>query len=232
MIAAARAALNLCLSDQAGWLWRALLKVVLPLAVAFGIAMGCYLLYSLVLSEIPPDGREVPFKDVLITVLAIAGLGIAAFGAGTYKILSIAIESNVNRKIDRNLWLARVQQAVNTGWLYWHLSQITKGRPLPERRFYLRQSVIETDNAITWIHSRLDERERDVEKMLLVARNNWAFYICELDILGERQDRATSSVALDYLAFLEQGRSRFPEIASDLIDTIRKVAAQFPATTL
>ena len=194
--------------------------------------MGCYLLYGLTISEIPENQYEVPFKDVLQTVLAIAGIGIAVFGIGVYRLLSDAVEKNVSARTDRNLWLARVQQAVNTGWLYWHLSQMSKGKPLPERRFYVRQSVIETENAITWIHSLLDERERDVEQMLLVARNNWAFYICELDLLGERQDQATKSVALDYLVYLKQGMSRFPEIAGDLTDTIEKVAARFPATTL
>ena len=205
---------------------------MLPSAIAFAIAMGCFGLYSLVMDEVPSDEREVPFKDVLLTVLAIAAIGIAAFGAGTYKLLSIAIESNVRVRTDRNLWLSRVQQAVNTGWLYWHLSQMAKGRPLPERRFYLRQSIIETDNAITWIHSHLDESERDVEKMLLVALNNWAFYIYELDLLGERQDYAMKSIALDYIASLEQKMSQFPEIANDLTDTIRKVAARFRTATL
>ena len=193
--------------------------------------MGCYWLYGLVMDGAPQDTREVPFKDVLQTVLALAAIGITAFGVGVYKLLSIAIETKIRRMTDRNLWLARVQQAVNTGWLYWHLSQITKGRPLPERRFYLGQSIVETDNAINWIHSHLDESERDVEKMLLVALNNWAFYIYELDFLGERQDLAMKSVALDYLAFLERRKSRFPEIANDLTDTIRKVAARFQATT-
>lgn len=209
-----------------------MIRNVLPLAIAFAIAMGCFWLYSLVMGEAPSDGGEIPFKDVLLTVLAIAAIGIAVFGAGAYKLLSIAIESNVRERTDRNLWLGRVQQSVNTGWLYWHLSQIAKGRPLPERRFYLRQSIIETDIAITWIHSRLDESERDVEKMLLVALNNWAFYIYELDLLGERQDYAMKSIALDYIAFLEQRMSKFPEIANDLTDTIKKVAARFRTTTL
>lgn len=208
-----------------------MIRNVLPLAIAFAIAMGCFWLYSLVMGEVPQDTGEVPFKDVLLTVLAIAAIGITVFGAGTYKLLSIAIESNVHARADRNLWLGRVQQSVNTGWLYWHLSQITKGRPLPERRFYLRQSIIETDNAITWIHSHLDESERDVEKMLLVALNNWAFYIYELDLLGERQDCAMKSIALDYIASLEQKMSQFPEIANELTDTIKKVATRFRATT-
>ena len=72
--------------------------------------MSCYLLYGLVKGEVPAGQGEVPFKDVLLTVLAIAGIGIAAFGVGAYALLSKKIEANVQSKTDRGLWLARVQE--------------------------------------------------------------------------------------------------------------------------
>ncbi len=89
--------------------------VVLPLALAFGTAMGCYVLYGLAMGEVPASQKEIPFKDVLLTVLAIAGIGFAVFGAGAYALLSNKIETNLQSKMDRGLWLARAQEVIDVG---------------------------------------------------------------------------------------------------------------------
>ena len=218
-------------TSSLSWAWKLLIQVVAPLAIAFGIAMGCYALYGLVMDEFPADQREVPFNDVLITVLAIAGIGIAAFGAGAYRLLSASIEAKVRAETDKSLWLSRVKQAVDSGWLYWHLYQMSNGKPLPTRRFYLLQAMRENRYAIEWIHSHLDENERPVEILLVLARNNWAYYIYELDLAIEKASQADKAIALECVAYLEQRMSKFPDLADEISDTIVKVAGRFRSAT-
>lgn len=214
------------------WAWKLLIQVVAPLAIAFGIAMGCYALYNLVMGEFPADQREVPFTDVLLTVLAIAGIGIAAFGWGIYRILSAEIGATVHKNTEKSLWQARVQQTVDLGWLYWHLYQMSNGKPLPVRRFYLIQAIEETKGAFEWLYDHLDENERSVEMMLVVARNNWAYYIYEMDLAIEKVSQADKAIALECITYLEQRMSKFPDLSDNISDTITKVASRFrPATS-
>ena len=231
MITTTRAALNLCLSGKTGWLWRVLLKIFLPLAVAFGIAMGCYVLYGLVMSEMPSGERTVPFKDVLITVLTIASIGIALAGAGAYSFLSNRIETKVQTKTDRSLWLARGQEVVNTGWLYWQLYLLSGGKPLPTRRSLLGQAISETRQALIWVRSHLDENEIEIELLSVKARNNLAYYIFEFDSSIEIVDRASKLTALECIEYIEQRLFLFPDLTEEFNHTIEKVAARFRSTT-
>ena len=171
------------------------------------------------------------FKYVLLTVLTIAAIGIATFGTGAYRILSGRIEANLRSRADRNLWLARVKQTVDVGWLYWQLYLLSEDKPLCIRRSFLVQAIEETKGAIVWLHAHLDENEREVEQMLFVARNNWAYYIYQLDSSVENVDQANRLIALECISFLEQRISRFPELSVSATDTIKKVADHFRATT-
>ena len=213
------------------WVYRQTLGILLILAVAFTLAMGCYALYAVVTGAFPAEHRPIPMYEVLSFVLAIAAIGIAAFGWGVYRILSASIEATVQKGTERSLWLARVKQTVDTGWLYWHLYQMSNGKPIPTRRFYLLQAIQETKQAFEWIHNHLDENERPVENMLVVVRNNWAYYIYEHDLAISKVGPADKAVALECVAYLEQRVSIFPDLSDEISDTIIKVAARFRTTT-
>ena len=155
------------------------------------------------------DEREVPFEDVLLTVLAIAGIGIAAFGVGVYSLLSNKIETNVQSRTDRTIWLAWVKEAIDIGWLHWQLYILSKGKPLPVRRSFLVYAINETKEAVIRVHSQLNENERDVEKLLLLARNNWAYYIYELDSSVEKVDQSNRLIALECIEYLKKRVYKF-----------------------
>ncbi len=220
------------LSGRNSWAWRFLSSTVLPLAVVFGVAMGCYWLYGLVMTGVPPDSREVPYKDVLQTVLTLAAVGIAVFGVGAYVVLSNNIEAKVRSRTDRSLWLARGQEVVNTGWLYWQLYRLSDGKPLPTRRSLLDQAISETRQALIWVHSHLDENELETELLSVKARNNLAYYIYELDSSIGKVDRASKLTALECIDYVGQRLFRFPELTEEVNHTIEKVAAHFGTTTL
>ena len=122
------------LSRRSDWVWRLLLDVALPAALSYGLGMGCYLLFTQVLSQSAPSGTTDQFKDVFQTVLAISAIAITAFGVGVYRLLSQEIEEKVARNTERNVWRANTRQKIDTGLLYWDLYQLSSGRPNPVRR--------------------------------------------------------------------------------------------------
>ena len=215
-----------------GWVWKQLIQVVVPIAIAFGIAMGCYALYSLVMGEFPADQHETPFTDVLLTVLAIAGIGIAAFGAGAYKLLSASIESKVRAETDKSLWLSIVVQTVDSGFLYWSLYQLSVGKPLPVRRHFLAWAIYETRKAQGYIRAHLSLNDPSVLRQSIMVRNNWAYFIYEKDRELDKASPDERAIALDCVEYLERYKTDFPELTPNIIDTIEKVAGHFrPATS-
>ena len=119
---------------------RFLYGYLIPVAVAFLLlAVGMYF----VLESIPtlfdvvrgapsiqqPDvpANQQVFKDVLQTVLAVAALAIAAFGYGTYKILSSQIESKVVENTETRYQESLAYQRVSFAFIYWLLYETTKG---------------------------------------------------------------------------------------------------------
>lgn len=219
------------------WAWRLLFGIVFPLALAAVAIAGCYALYGWVVSEIPTGQREVPFKDVLTTVLAIAALGITAFGAGAYLLLSAKIEANVRTNTDKNLWLSRSQESVDIGFVYWNFYQMCAGAPMPTRSHYLQLAILDTKQAYRWLQDHMDVKERQAERMLTIAQNNWAFYIYEQDLYEQdlaltKVGQADKETALKCVEYLEQRTTKFPELTEELVDTIQEVAGRFrPATS-
>ena len=193
--------------------------------------MGCYALYGLTLSEIPSDQREAPFKDVLLTVLAIAAIGIAAFGVGAYKLLSASIESKVKAETDKSLWLAVVVQTVDSGFLYWSLYEMSAGKPLPVRRHFLAWAIYETRRAHDYIRAHLSVKDHLVLKQFIMVRNNWAYFIYEKDRELDKASPDERAIVLACLKDLEQYKTDFPDMTPNIIDTIEKVAGHFRPTT-
>ena len=131
--------------------------------------------------------------------------------------------------------MARAQEVTDVGWLYWHLYKLSSGNCQSTRKFFLERAILETRFAIDWIYTYLDRNERDVEQLLVKARNNLAYYIYEMDISIEKVSQIDRSMALECVAYVVERASRFPEFYPELIDqfidTIEKVAAHFGATT-
>ena len=218
-------------TPRLSWAWRQLFAVILPLALAFALAMGCYKLFGLLFEGFAAEPSQAVLYEVLTIVLAIAAIGIAAIGIGAYRLLAASIEAAIKSRSDREFWLTRVKQTVDTGWLYWHLYQLAEEKPLPSRKFFLQQAINETRWALEWIHSHLDSNDRDVEMMLVIARNNWAYYIYEFDRAIEQVSQADKTIAMECVAYLRQRISRFPSLAEDIHSTIQKVAGHFSSAT-
>ena len=217
--------------SKIGWFWRQAIGLMLLLGVAFIIAMACYAAYAGVTGAFPVEQREPPFYEILSLVLALAAIGITAFGVGAYRLLSATIERKVNERAEVNLKLANSIQRIDTGWLYWHLYQLSDRKRLDDRRIYLEQAITETIHAFKLLSGLPSSALAANEKLLIMSRNNWAYFIYEKDLLVGVSD-ADKRIALECLEYIESRISQAPEFSEELTDTIEKVAGRFrPATS-
>ena len=218
--------------SKVGWFWRQAIGLTLLLGVAFIIAMACYAAYAGVTGAFPVEQREPPFYEILSLVLALAAIGITAFGVGAYRLLSAAIERKVNERVEIARVKALVVQAIDDGWLYWNLYLLSEGKPQPARSQLLESAIIETQKGYDFIHQHLDTKEHEVRKFLAIIKNNWAFYIYEKARLSFKISRSEKALALGFIDDLEKEIALFPDLTTDFIDTIEKVAGRFrPATS-
>ena len=109
---------------------RVLYDVVIPLCVGFAlVAVGMYfVLQSAPLVQgvmiMTPSGQQVEvvtdhqiFRDVLQSVLAIAAIGLAAFGYGAYRLLSSLIEDKVTKRIEARYQMSQAHQRTELGYI-------------------------------------------------------------------------------------------------------------------
>ena len=219
--------------------WRTLIGITILSALVFALGIGCYWLFTIVVIDIPPAQGQVLFKDlfkdVLQTVLAIAAIGIAAFGAafgfGIYKLLSRQIEEKVVQTNEKNLNITFARLKIDTGLLYWNLYRLSQGQQKLGRLGFLEKAIEETKEAYERAITTLDDRELRVERIMMSVKNNWAFYIYEQDSNFGPVASADKEIALECLRYINARKTKFSDITVQTLDTIEKVAGQFePAT--
>ena len=229
---------------------RILYDLVIPLAVGFSlVAVGMYF----VLQSVPlaqgvvvetPSGQQVEvvtdhqiFKDVLQTVLAVAAIGIAAFGVGTYKLLSSQIEEKVGKGIEARYHMSLAHQRTELGYMNWMLfknsqegSEIAKG--------YINGAIRHTRIAFEEHAVELDEKEHQAERLICDIRNNWAYYASEKHHMSEMYDvfkgvnLHEQDQFLSFADWIEERIANHPENASDYRDTIDTVRKRFKSSDI
>ncbi|MCY3542872.1 MAG: hypothetical protein OXH22_02345 [Chloroflexi bacterium] len=220
---------------------RILYGYIIPSAVAFLlIAVGVYfVLNSLpLLLDIERKSSALEqqvivadqhiFKDVLQTVLAVAALSIAAFGYGTYKILSSQIEAKVRERIETRYEMSLAHQRTSLGFMNWMLYENSpKGSDMAKG--YLDEAIRHTRIAFEEHAVELDEKEHRAERLICDIRNNWAYYVSEKHYMSERYDVFISvspreqEQFLSFVEWIEERIKNHPDNASDYRDTIDAV---------
>ena len=171
------------------------------------------------------------FKDVLQTVLAIAALSIAAFGYGTYKILSAQIEDRVRKRTDARYQMSQAHQRTALGYMNWMLyenskqdSKIAKG--------YLDEAIRHTRIAFKDHVVELDEKDHKVERLICDIRNNLAYYASEKHSEFGGLSQSEQGQFLSFIDWIEERINNHPENASDYRDTINTVRKRFKASDI
>lgn len=217
-------------TPRLSWAWRQLFAVILPLALAFGLAMGCYKLFGLLFEGFAAEPSQAVLYEVLTIVLAIAAIGIAALGLLAYRLIVSNVQLQVSKSTDTSLKLSRCAHKIDTGLVHWHLYQLSDGKPLPARRVCIEQAIKETRQAFEILSEAIDAEGKDKERLFMTIKNNWAYFIYEKALLCGIEP-FESRTALECLEYLECRVSLIPELSEEFMDTIEKVAGLLRPTT-
>ena len=219
---------------------RFLYGYLIPFAMAFVLlAVGIYFVLESIptLLDIARGGAatvqqpeivasQQVFKDVLQTVLAIAALSIAAFGYGTYKILSSQIEERVIVNTETRYQTSLAHHRTALGYMNWMLYENSK-QDSKIAEDYLDEAIRHTRIAFDEHALNLDEKERKIERLVCDIRNNWAYYASEKHIeFGGIPDHEQAQ-SMSFVDWLEARIDNHPDNASDYRDTIDTVRERF-----
>ena len=222
---------------------RVLYDLVIPLAIGFVlVSAGTYF----VLQSVPlvqgaimmtPFGQQVEvvtdhqiFKDVLLSVLAIATIGLAAFGYGAYKILSSQIEESVRKRIEARYQMSQAHGRTSLGLMNWMLYKNSGQNPdkaNDKAEAYLEEAIRYTRIAYTLHAIELDKNDHRVERLICDIRNNWAYYASEKHCKFGGISASEQGQFLRFADWIEERINDHPENATDYQDTIDVVRRRF-----
>lgn len=200
-------------------------NVVFPLVVILAVLALAYLMFSLGLkfydqlgSGVVPDSdnKYEVLRDTLVIVMTSAALAIAMFGTLVYFLLQSRLRIEVEKSVTESFRRAVLKSMINQGFLLWEQSKYTG------ESFYLKQAIDVSKEASS-IASQLDESIPENEEALCTLRNNWAWYLMQVEEITESEKRQVRWFA-DYI---EQRLGRF-ESHDSWIDTIIVVREKFP----
>lgn len=153
------------------------------------------------------------FHDLLIIILTLAAVTITLFGFIAYRLLRDRLEKHSTELMNKIYLKAVARSLNNIGWSFWDI--FAKDRSAIS---HLENAIELTDYAYREFVCQLDCNERDSRKLLILIRNNLAYYYAELCSVN-RALTTERQLALDYADYLRQIWYDFPEITSELIVT-------------
>ncbi len=221
---------------------RILYGYLIPFAVAFLlVAVGMYfvlesvpLLLDIGRGETVAQQPEIAadqqvFKDVLQTVLAVAALAIAAFGYGTYKILSSQIEERVRRNMDSQYRLTMAYHRTSYAFVFWRLYEDAE-KQSTTANVYLDVAIDHTRRALDDHAIDMNQDDPEVEQLICEIRNNLAYYISEKHRCFGPIAPEERAECLGFVDWLEGRVNRYPQRSLDYRDTIDTVRRRFSTT--
>ena len=218
---------------------RLLYDLIVPLSVGFVlVAIGMYfVLLSVPLVQgtvmMTPSGQQLEvvtdhqiFRDVLQTVLAVAAIGITAFGVGAYRLLSSQIGNKVRKRIEARYLKSLAYHRAALGYMNWILYENSKPQP-DIAKIYLDEAIRHTRVAYDENAVNLDARETEYEHLICQVRNNLAFFISEKHIEFGPLDATVKAECLSFANWLEARIDNHPTDAHEYRDTIDTVMQCF-----
>ena len=180
-----------------------------------------------VFSNIPTEASSGgDFKDVLLTILAIAAIAITAFGFGAYRLLSQQLHDEIERSVESKFLRGLSYNRVSLGFVYWRLYENFR----PDRtaaESYLDKAIEQTRSAYVRYAALLDTSDRAVDRLISDIRNNWAAYIVEKDSRFGPVEASDRAAALACAEHLTVRIANFPAEAVGWQDTIEAVRNRF-----
>jgi hypothetical protein len=199
------------------------------IAIIIGAYIGayCYWLALLTTNFIKTElttenGKYEILRDLIGILLAVIGI----VGYAIYITMTKLIEKRVKTYTEalHNRSLAAMKMQV--GFSYWIDYKKKKHRDKKSKLDTLKKNVIFNTKIAYQYSSKLDEENMDDEYVILLIKNNLAYYLAERKRLGEAEE-GDDVFALELIQYVYDRIYKFPILRGTYLDTYRFVKKQF-----
>ena len=195
-----------------GSTWRALVIVIFSLGLLFG-----YFFWGPLGSSCPEKIKFEVFRDLLIIILAISAIFISLLGWAAYRIVesrTMKRSEEFSKELMGEIYLKSLGNALcNLGLIFW------KNYKEHKVMLDLEHAIELTNDALQKYGLKLDKTRAENKKIIIIYKNNLAFYLAEYAALG-KADSQQKNLALEYANYVYSQRINLPEDdAKDIIDT-------------
>jgi len=168
-------------------------------------------------------------RDTLTIVLALLALGIAAFGTGAYLMLRQQVKRDAAERSRAEAERALAASINNQGfYLFWRQYKRLKDAGNPER-FFLDLAIEVTKEAWFGYGIYLDDKERDVEEIICIIKNNLAYYVAEKKATWQPVSDEDRKLAQEFANYIETRITKHPAHAEQWVETIDFVNRHLPS---
>lgn len=146
--------------------------------------------------------------------------------------MSQRIRQDIEKRTERSRKISEVELSINSGMIYFGIHQVSETAEMSLRRSNLNEAINYTKQAYDDIVANLDENEWEIERLIIIIKNNWSFYICEMDKTIEPVTEADKRLALSFAEDISVRSTKFTELTVELLDTIKTVTERFSPVTV
>lgn len=176
-----------------------------------GLLVG-YVLWALGNTfTVPPIIEHKLFKDLLVLILAIAGIVITIMGYGAYRILERHIEDYAREVMNEVYLRAQASAITHLGFIFWRIYKSDQ-----RKMFNLNHAIELTKHAYRYTQD-LSEKKTENKRLMCTVRSDLAHYLAEYCRRGQGSE-VDRIVALDYAEYVFRRKTLFT--GSDLEEII------------
>lgn len=173
--------------------------VAFVVLIAFGI--GQPFIWQLV-NKIPP-ATTMTLSSLLTIMIGLLALGIAAFGGGTYYILSHRIREEAGKAAEREYFRTIIRLRTHVSALWGRLYEGLQGVIPREQLIAFANQAVRYGKEADLDTQRLDEKTQ--KDLILGAKNNYAM------ALALKGDPGTAKTAEELVEYIEQKTEQYPK---------------------
>lgn len=170
---------------------------------------------------IAENGKYEILRDIIAILLAVTGI----VGYAIYITMSKLIEERIKTYTEELHARSLATTKMHVGFSNWNDYEKKKHRDKKSKLRILKNAIFNTKIAYQY-SLKLDGENRDNEYVILLIKNNLAYYLAERKRLGEAKE-GDDVFALELIQYVYDRIYKFPTLRGTYLDTYRFVKKQF-----
>lgn len=206
------------LKNNKRWITYVLIAIIVgAYGYGFALLIGDFLKREL----ITENGKYEILRDIIVILLAVTGIVGYAIYITMSKLIEERIKTYTEELHNRSLAITKM----HVGFSYWKDYEKKKHRDKKSKLEILKIAISNTKIAYQY-SLKLDEENMDNEYVILLIKNNLAYYLAERKRLGEAKE-GDGVFALELTQYVYERIYKFPKLRGTYSDTYQFVKKRF-----